>query len=198
VKKILAGLMIAVLLTVGLVTPMMANAVNVTVTAQPAYIFVENTPGTWTINGVINDGFIEPDTLYYSIGEDAVSDTTAPAATVNATSCLFDLTDSSSVNITLQVTMEDFTGGIDNMSNAESASNGATSYAAQSYYSGMTYADKKVVKVVANLATTDVLYTSTVAGGADISWGVVLETQEDAWTGADSSTATLTITAAKA
>ncbi len=198
-KKILIGLMVAVLLTVGLVTPMMgATSQNVTVTATPSYIAIANTPGTWTLNGVKGDAMILTDTIYYAIGAAKASDTTAPGATVVDADCRFALTDTSSVNITLKVTMEDFAGGDANMGNSEDGSNGATTYGSYSYYSGMTYADKKVVKEVANIGTTTAMYTSTVAGGADINWAVYVETQTDAWAGSGSSTSTLTITAAKA
>jgi len=199
VKKILAGLMIAVLLTVGLVTPTMAaTSQSVTVTATPAYVAIANTPNTWTLNGVKSDGFILVDTIYYAIDATGTADTTGPGATVTDADCRFSLTDTSSVNITLKVTMEDFAGGSVNMANSESGLNGATSYGAYSYYSGMTYTAKKVVKKVANIGTTDVMYTSTSPGGADIKWAVQVETQTDAWAGGTASTATLTITAAKA
>jgi hypothetical protein len=199
VKKILIGLMVAVLLTVGLVSPMLAaTSQNVTVTATPAYVSIANDLDTWTLNGVIGDGFILTDTIYYAVDTDAVSDTTVPAATVNSTSCRFTIADTSGVNITLKVTMEDFSGGSDPMTNTGTGANGVGAYGAYSYYNGQTYSQAKVVKKVANIATTDVLYTSTSPGDADISWGVALETQEDVWTGSSASTATLTITAAKA
>jgi hypothetical protein len=200
VKKILIGLMVAVLLTLGLVSPMMADtAQNVTVTATPAYVSIANDLDTWTLNGVIGDGFILTDTIYYSVDDDAVSDTTTPAATVNSTSCRFTLTDTSGVNITLKVTMENFAGGDADMTNSGLGSNGAADYGAYSYYTGCTYGtDKQIVKEGADIATTGVLYTSTVAGGADIGWGVGVETQTDAWAGSTPSTAQLTITAAKA
>jgi hypothetical protein len=199
VKKILIGLMIAVLLTVGLVSPMMAaTSQNVTVTATPSYIAVANTPGTWTLNGVKGDGFILVNTIYYAIGAAKADDVTGPGETVTDDDCRFALTDTSSVNITLKVTMEDFAGGSANMANSEDGSNGATNYGAYSYYSGMTYTNKKVVKEVANIGTTTAMYTSTTPGGADINWAVQVETQENAWAGSSSSTATLTITAAKA
>jgi hypothetical protein len=189
--------MIAVLLMVVWVLPVAAALTqSVTVTATPSYVAIANTPGTWTLNGVKGDGFILVNTIYYAIDAAKTNDTTGPGATVAAADCRFALTDTSSVNITLKVTMENFAGGIDNMTNGD-GTNGATSYAAYSYYSGMTYTDKKIVKKVADIGTTDVMYTSTSAGGADIAWAVQVETQENAWTGADASTATLTITAAK-
>lgn len=199
-RKILAGLMIAVLLTVGLVSPMLAapgTSQSVTVTATPSFIAVENTPDTWTMNGVKGDGFILVNTIYYAIDVAKASDTTGPGATVAAADCRFALTDTSSVNITLKVTMEDFAGGSANMANSEDGTNGATNYGAYSYYSGMTYTAKKVVKEVANIGTTTAMYTSSTPGGADIAWAVQVETQENAWAGSSASTATLTITAAK-
>jgi hypothetical protein len=198
-KKILIGLAIAVILMVGGVSPTMgATSQSVTVTATPAYVAIANTPGTWTLNGVKGDSFIDVNTTYYAIGDTGTSDTTGPGATVTDADCRFSLTDTSNVDITLKVTMEDFTGGSANMVNSETGSNGATSYGAYSYYSGMTYTNKKVVKKVANIGTTDVMYTSTTPGGADIKWAVEVKTQTDAWSGGTSSTATLTITAAKA
>lgn len=200
-KKILIGLMIAVLLTLGLVAPAMAAGAltqDVTVTATPSYISIANTPNTWTLNGVKGDGLIDIDDIYYAIGAAGTADTTGPGETVLAADCRFALTDTSSVNITLKVTMEDFSGGSDPMANAESADNGEGTYSAYSYYVGMTYTDKKLVKEVANIGDVTAMYTSTTPGGADIGWAVQVETQTDAWSGGTSSTATLTITAAKA
>lgn len=198
-KKILVGLAIAVLLTLGLVVPAMAGTdSNVTVTATPSYVSIANTLGTWTLNGVKGDGFILTDTIYYAIGAGGTSDTTGPGATVVDNDCRFSLNDTSSVNITLKVTMEDFAGGSANMGNSEDGSNGATTYGSYSYYSGMTYTSKKVVKKVANIGTTTAMYTSTTPGGADIKWAVQVNTQTNAWAGGTSSTSTLTITAAKA
>jgi hypothetical protein len=201
VRKILIGLMVAVLLTMVWVMPIMAapgTSQSVTVSATPSFVAVENTPGTWTMNGVKGDGFLSLDTIYYAIGATGTSDITAPVTTVTDADCRFSLTDTSSVNITLKVTMEDFTGGGANMANSEDGSNGAATYGAYSYYSGMTYADKKVVKEVANIGTTTAMYTSTTPGGADIKWAVQVETQTGDWASGTASTATLTVTAAKA
>lgn len=198
-RKILVGLILAVLLTMALAVPAMAgNTQSVTVTATPSFVSIANTPGTWTMNGVKGDGLIDIDTIYYAIGAAGTSDTTAPVTTVADADCRFTLTDTSSVNITLKVTMEDFASGSDPMLNAESADNGEGTYSAYSYYSGLAYPSGKVlVKEVANIGTTGVLYTSTTPGGADIKWAAQVETQTDVWTGGTSSTATLTITAAK-
>jgi hypothetical protein len=196
VKKILIGLMVAVLLTMGLVSPMLAADLtqNVTVTATPSYINIANTPGTWTLNGVKGDGFILTDTIYYAIGASGTSDVTGPGATVADADCRFSLTDTSSVNITLAVAVGNFTGGSANMGNSGDGSNGATTYGAYAYYSGMTYADKKVAKE----SGSTVMYTSTSPGGADIKWGTQIETQTDPWAGSSASTTTMTITAVKA
>lgn len=198
-KKILAGLMVAVLLLLGVVTPLMAaTAQNVAVTAKPSYIDIANTPATWILNGIKGDGSISPDSFYYAIGAAKASDQTAPGVTVADADCRFTITDTSSVNITLKVTMEDFAGGDADMTNSGDGTNGATAYGSYSYYSGLTYTSKVIVKEIADIATTGALYTSTSAGGADILWGLQIETQTDDWLGGDTSTSQLTITAIKA
>jgi len=172
------------------VPAMAATTATVTVTAQPAFIAISIVQNTWTINGIVNDGYIEPDTVYYSNPQ---GDTTALTATVAANEGYFDVTNTSSVDIDLTVDMGNFTGGTDNMTNSDLGSNDTTKYGAYSYYEGCTYADDKVI---VQTTASDVLWTSS-SPGDDIDLGVVLETQSNAWTAGDSSTATITITAAR-
>lgn len=190
-RKIVLTVMLAMLLAVLFSVPVWgATSQDVTVTADPAYIAISNTPSTWTLNGITGDSTIAIDTVYYS---NPLGDTTTPSTTVVDGECRFTITDTSDVNIDLTVTMSNFAGGDANMSNSDTGANGATTYGAYSWYSGLLYASKVITKTTGS----SVLYTSVTPGGADIKWGTEVETQTDAWTGGSSSTSTLTITATK-
>ena len=163
---------------------------NVTVTATPAYMCIVIDNLTWTINGLVGNGTIAKNTTYYS---NPLGDTTPPTATVDPGECYFDLTNTSTIDITLTVDMEDFTGGDANMTNGETGGAGATSYGAYSWYSGCTYADDKVI-VKKNATGSDVLWTSGTPG-ADTKLGITISTQTNDWAGGGSSTATMKVTA---
>jgi hypothetical protein len=195
-KRCLAKLVVVfalvLALTVPFATPVYAATYqDVTVTAEPAYISIVVDNSTWTMNDIVNDGTIEPGTTYYS---NPLGDTTSPSSTVDGTECYFSITNSSTVDIDITVDMEDFSGGDANMTNSENGSNSATAYGAYSYYEGMTYTSKVVVKK--NATGSDVLWTSSTPG-ADIKLGVEITTQTNAWSGGSASTSTMKITATK-
>lgn len=183
---------IVILLVLGVVWSMSGTvqATDITLMANPSYISFSSAPTTWVMNNITGSGLIDEDTVYYA---NPLGDTTAPSSTVVDGECYFTWTNDSSVNIDITVNCGDFTGGDANMTNSNTGSNGATSYGAYSWYSGMTYSAKVVVKS----SGSDTLYTTTTPG-EDKKWGAEIETRTDTWTGSDSSTATMTISAAEA
>jgi hypothetical protein len=163
-----------------------ASSLNITITAIPTFISITNTPATWTINGITGNGFILPNTTYYS---NPLGDTTAPAATVADGSCRFTVTNaSSSIALDLTVTFGNFSSG-DASTNSNTGSNGATTFGAYSWYSGMTYSSK----VVAKTTGSSLLYDEW--SGSTLKWGAEIKTQSNAWGSGTPMTATMTITA---
>lgn len=148
---------------------------------------ISNAPASWAINGITGNGAISTNTTYYS---NPNGDTTQPNATVVDGDCYFTLTNDSTVNIDIVSTMTDFSGGDADMTNSNDGSNGATSYGAYAWYSGMTYSNKVIVQT----SGSDILWTSS-SPGDDIKWGIEVNTRTDAFTGPDMSQATITITA---
>lgn len=161
-----------------------ATAQTVVVTAEPNYISFANSPGTWTANGITGSGVIDVNTTYYS---NPLGDTTPPSATVADGECRFTVTNSSTVNIDYFVNCSDFSGGDADMTNSNTGSNDATSYGGYSWYSGMTYSSKVVMKS----SSSDALATGQ--SGASFKWGAEIKTQTDAWAGGSASTADMVI-----
>jgi hypothetical protein len=191
-RMILVGIMVAIL-AIGFAVPAMADtSVNITITAQPAYIVVTQTQTTWTLNGIVGDGvtpryFIVPSDTYYA---NPLGDGTPPGSTVAAASCYFDLvTTSSSVNLDLTVNCSDFTGGGAAMTNG-SGTPSATAYAGFCWGNGTSYASK-----VTMLTTGSAAMVSNLAPSASYPWGAEIATRTGAWTTGGNSTATMTITA---
>lgn len=177
-------------LALALVIPSIVSATDITITATPSYISFSSAPTTWTLNGETGDSKIDVDTVYYA---NPTGDDDPPSSTVLDGECKFTWTNDSSVNIDITVNCGSFTGGDADMTNSGTGSNGATTFGAYSWYSGMTYS----TKVIVQSSGSDTLYT-TVTPGEDKKWGAEIETRTDSWTGSSSSTATMTITAAEA
>lgn len=186
-KKILTVLLLVVSLSLLMSVP--AQATDITVTASPSYLSFSSAPTTWTLNGITGGGKIDENTTYYA---NPGGDTSSPSATVVDGECQFTWTNDSSVNITVTVNCGAFTGGDATMTNSGTGSNGATTYGAYSWYSGMTYSSKVIVQS----SGSSTLYTTTSAG-EDKKWGAEITTRTDSWTGSGDSTATMTITAAE-
>jgi hypothetical protein len=198
-KRILISLVLALLLVLCIAVPVFADAgtyQDVTVTATPCYVAISCDPLAWTLNDIVGDGVTPKGTItnsdvYYSNPQ---GDGTEPSSTVDTDEGYFVITNTSTVNITLTVDMENFSGGDANMTNGETGSPGASSYGAYSWYEGMTYSSKVVVKKYATGSST--LWTSS-SPGDDIDIGVEVATQTGAFSGTgQSSTSTLKITAA--
>jgi len=191
VKRIGISVILALMALFTIVAPALAGtSTDVTVTATPSYVSFSSLPATWTINGITGSGVIAINTMYYA---NPLGDTTAPSATVVDAECQFTWTNDSSVNIVITVNCGAFTGGSGDMTNGNTGTNGATTYGAYSWYSGMTYSGKVIMKS----SGSSTLYT-TVTPGADKKWGVEIKTRTDAWIGGTPSTATMTISAVAA
>jgi hypothetical protein len=182
----LLGIVIVMALAGVLAMPVMAT--DVTVNATPSFISFSSAPTDWVINGITGSGLIDENTTYYS---NPLGDTTAPAgANVVDGECYFTWTNDSTVDIDVTVNCGSFTGGDADMTNGNSGSNGASTYGAYSWYSGLAYANKVIVKS----SGSSVLYTTS-SPGEDKKWGAEIKTRTDTWTGSDTSSATMTITA---
>lgn len=187
-KKIL--MLILIVLGLVLVQSIPVFATDVTITATPSYVSFSSAPTTWTLNDITGSGVIAVDTIYYA---NPLGDTTSPSVTVVDGECQFTWTNDSSVNIDITVNCGSFTGGDAEMTNSGTGSNGATTYGSYSWYSGMTYASKVIVKS----SGSDAFYTTS-SPGEDKLWGAEIETRTNAWTGGSSSSGTMTISAAEA
>lgn len=183
-KLLIVGLLLVVAV---LVIPSSALATDITITADPSFIEFGSSPTTWTLNGITGGGKIDENTTYYS---NPLGDTTSPSATVVDGECQFTWSNNSSVNIVITVNCGSFTGGDADMTNSNTGSNGATTYGGYSWYSGMTYSNKVIVKS----SGSDTLYTTSTPG-EDKKWGAEITTRTNTWTGSSSSSATMTITA---
>jgi len=189
-RKLLVAIVLALALIIVPVVPALADTEQeVTVTAVPAFIAISNAPATWDINDVAEatGKAIAPDTLYYSNPE---GDTTIP--TVGGAvdgECRFTITNTSTVAIDLTVLFPDHTGG-DASTNSETGANGATEFGAYSYFSGQIQGAWVVAKDTGSAAGLEDLAATT-----NIKWGLIYESQSDAWTSGDSMTSTVTITA---
>jgi hypothetical protein len=186
-KRLLISLVLALALLMVPSAGALAATQEVTVTATPSYLGISNAPTTWTLNEYSGNNTIQADTIYYS---NPLGDTTPPSATVVDGECRFTITNTSSVPTYVVINISNFTGGSDPMTNSEAGTNGAGTFGAYSWYSGMTYPDDKVI---AKTTGSDNL-TSSLAANTDLKWGMEVKTQSDAWTGGTSSTATITIT----
>jgi len=182
-KTLIAILMAVALAVVPAAGVFAATSQDVEITATPAYISISNAPGTWIINGILGSGVIDTDTLYYS---NPLGDTTSPTVGgALATECRFTITNASTVAIDLTVVFPDHIGG-DASTNSNTGSNGATSFGARTYFTGQTSAEW----VVAQNAGSSVGYDG-LAATTDIKWGLIYESQSDAWTGGTAMTNTV-------
>ena len=195
-RKILRVLTITVLVlalsSLSVVPALAATSQDVVVTSTPAYIAIANAPATWAPNDIVGDGVtpkntVGPDTEYWSnpLGDDA-----SPSDPVVDGECRFTITNTSTIVTDLTVEFPDFASG-DASTNSDAGSNGATTFGAYSYFSGDNYSTDKVV---AKKAASDTAYAS-LGATTDILWGLLYETQTDAWTSGDAMTSTVTITA---
>ena len=192
-RKLIVGLVLALILMLSFSTPVFAVPEEVTVTATPAFLAISNAPGTWAPNDIVGDGvtpkgFTAPDTVYYS---NPLGDELSPSDPVIDGECRFTITNTSTVPIDLTVDFPDFTGGDASTNTDTDGSNGVGTFGAFSYCTGMTYTTGKVVAKTTGSAAMKAALAAT----TDIKWGLAYETQSDAWTSGVAMTSTVTITA---
>lgn len=188
-RKIIMALILAFVLCLTL--SQVVTVTDITVTAAPSYVSFSSTPITWTLNNATGSGSgkVAINTKYYS---NPLGEITAPSATVVDGECRFTWVNDSSVNIAITVNCGSFTDGSADMTNSNLGSNGATTYGGYSWYSGMSYSNKKIIKA----SSSDILYTTSTPG-EDKKWGAEILTRTDVWIGSTPSTATMSITAAE-
>jgi len=184
-KKLILGLVLALALVLSTGIPVLAaDYADVTVTADPTYLAITNTPNTWDMGGKVL-----VDTTYYS---NPLGATTPPSATVLDAECRFTVScTAGSDTVDLSVNVGDFAGGGAAMTNSNDGSNGAATFGSYSWYSGMTYANKVLAKSTGSAE----LYSTGLAAEASLKWGIEIETRTTAWTSGESATSTVTITA---
>jgi hypothetical protein len=178
---------IGMLLAAGVLAAVPAK---VTVRVLAAPVAIGNSPNAWRINGITGNGVISTNTTYYS---NPRGDTVPPAATVADGDCFFTLTNNSTNEIQLIVTMTDFTGG-DAMTNCGTGSANATGFGGYAWASGVNYASGKQVLLKTNSIPID----NALSPFSSIKWGLTLSTRTNDWTSGTAETATVTITAALA
>jgi hypothetical protein len=103
--------------------------------------------------------------------------------------CRFDTTNGGNVAIDLTVNIPDFSGG-DASTNSNLGTNGATTFGAYTYVSGVAFASKVIAK-----ASASSVAISNLAASANKYWGIMLTTQSNAWTSATAMTSSCTIAA---
>lgn len=164
---------------------------NISVTANFVYtcvISITNTPSGWVLNGITKNSRISPNTIYYA---NPLGDNLSPSATVQSNQCYFNVTVADGTcAVDLTVTWSNFSSGDAVMDNSNDGTNGATTFGAYSWYNGMTYANK----VIAKSAGSNILY-SNLSSGASLLWGAEVKTRTNTFTGGNSSTSTIIITA---
>jgi len=188
-RLVISMLLAATLLVIPVSGALAATSQNVTVSATPAFISISNTPTDWTINGITGSGVIAPDTIYYS---NPLGDTTAPSATVADDECRFTVTNTSTVVTNIVVDFPDHSGG-DASTNSNAGTNDTTSFGAYGYVSGVAFSSKVVLK-----ATGSDNLISDLAATTDFKWGIMYESQSNAWTSGDAMSSTVVITASAA
>ena len=184
------GILLSLTLILAIGVPMVAMAATssvVTVTNTPQFISASNLPTTYNFNatGAAHLGVL-PSTTYYS---NPGGQTTAPSTTVVDGECAFTVTDASSVAINCTSNMSDMTGGSDNSTNGNTGTAGATTYGSYTYISGIALASKVLLK-----SSASGVCISNLGASSTKLWGIQLNEQTNAWTGAVAATMTLTMT----
>lgn len=191
-KKLTIGLGVALSLLLLLLPSQQALAATtaiVTVTNSTQYIAISIDHNTWTINGLVGDGLIYPNTTYYA---NPLGDTLLPTlGGATDSQCYFTISNSSNMAIDVTVSMLDFAGGSDNPTNSNTGSAGATTYGAYSYFSGQDSGSWGVIKSSGNTNGNGILNLSD----ATKKCGVILSEQTSDWTGSLAATSTITYTA---
>jgi len=182
-RKLIVALLVLALILIPSTQVMAATSENITLDYTPAYLSVSTTPTTWTLNGITGSSVITINTTYYA---NPLGDTTVPSATVVDGECRFTTTNTSTIAIDATLNIPNSTGGSDPMINSDDGSNGAGTFGAYVWYSGMTYASK----IIAKASGSSPFLTSQTAL-TDYKWGIEVKTQTDAWAGGTQSSSTM-------
>lgn len=168
--------------------PALALTTNtITFTGTPAYIAISTSPNTFTWNSIAGSSKILVNTTYYT---NPLGDTTAPAgANVVDGECTFTTTNTSNVGIDLTFNMPNYAGG-DASTNSNTGGNGANTFGAYAWYSGLAYANKVIAK---NAGSGHLIENLTAL--TNLKWGCEMTTQSGAWTSATAMTSAATLAA---
>jgi hypothetical protein len=184
-KTLFAILLALALVLIPVGSAFAATSAQVDVTAHPSILSISNSPATWEVNGITTPGSkIVKNTTYYA---NPLGDTTAPSATVVDGECRFTLTNDGDVNVDVNIAMSDL-GAMTNGGGGY-ASNGATSFGASAYISGLAWPGAAVT-----LTTGGGAFETAFAPGS-VKWGVALLTQTDSFTVPGDLTGTIDLTA---
>lgn len=190
-RRILVGVLLAMVLTLTPALPTLAaSSDDITVTATPAYLSITVSPDTWAPNDIVGDGVtpkgsIAPDTVYYA---NPLGDATVPSDPVVDGECRFTLTNASTVATDVTINFPDHTGG-DASTNSNTGANGATTFGAYSYCTGMTYSTGKVV---AQASGSDPM-KENLAATTNIKFGLTYESQTNEWTSGTAMSSTVNV-----
>jgi hypothetical protein len=195
-KTLLAILLALALVLIPVGNAFAASSVDVYVYATPMILSLTVTPTNWYINslgplaGTYGDNITRPNTLYYS---NPLGDNVSPSDPVVNAETHFMFENNSGVAIDISCRMTDFING-DLMQNGEGGYtiNSANVFGASGYALGDSWpADAIIFSYSDNVLVTDL------ADSDNITWGVALLTQQDAFTVAGTMTSTITCTAAE-
>jgi len=192
-KRLIISSMLAVaLLLVPVAGALAATSQDVSITAQPGYISISNTPADWVINDVAGDTgkYIAVDTIYYS---NPLGDTTIPSDPIVDAECRFTITNNSGIATNIVVNFPDHANG-DASTNSNLGTNNTTSFGAYAYtsYGSLNYSSTG--KVIAKATLSDALISSLPAT-TEFLWGLAYESQSDDWGSGTAMTSTVVITA---
>ena len=201
-RRLIVVVLAVLAMVIGMAVPAMAlTTVDVTITAQPAYIVVTQAQTTWVLNGIDGDGatpkfFIIPNDTYYANPAGANGDGTPPSATVLNTECYFDLvTTGSTLPLDLTVNCSDFAGGGAAMTNSGNSTIGPTAYVGYCWGEGATYATIGAGNRTLMLTAASGKMKSGLTETASWHWGADIATQANAWAVGGNSTAHMILTA---
>lgn len=196
-KRRMKRLVIAVILAVALVIvpasgALAATSQDVTITAQPGFIAIANSPTAWVINDVADatGKYIAVDTIYYS---NPLGDTTIPSDPIVDGECRFTVTNTSGIATNIVVNFPNHSGG-DASTNSDLGTNDTTKFGAYAYtsYGSLNYSSTG--KVIAKSTGSDALISS-LSATTNFKWGLAYESQSDDWTSGTAMTSTVVITA---
>ena len=191
---ILASFMLVAGIVVGTTVPTMAaTTAVVTVTNTTQYLAITVSPGTYNFNatGAAHAGVL-PNTTYYSnAGANQVTSPTVGGALTGE--CAFTITNTSSVATDLTVTASDMSTGSDNSTNINTGytTNDTTKYGCSTYFTGQASGAWVICKSAGSSVGE-----SNLAATTNITMGLIIKEQSNAWTGATPATFTVTITTA--